>query len=70
MPAVLVSSETLLFIKVILLSELFLKFVVFLQNVSWEEHGPVSHIRDDTKGWGEDGVGLAGTTRAWCTALG
>ena len=70
MPAVLVSSETLLFIKVVFLSELFLRFVVFLQNASSEEHVPLSRIRDDTKGWGKHGVGLAGTARAWCVALG
>jgi len=43
---------------------------VFLQNASSEEHGPLSRIRDDTKGWGKHGVGLAGTARAWCVALG
>lgn len=64
MPAVLGSSETLLFVKVIIFSELLLKFVVFLQHTSGEDHGPVSHSRDNTEGWDECGAGLAGSARA------
>lgn len=69
MPAVLGSSETLLFVKVILFSELLLKFVVFLQHTSGED-GPVSHSRDNTEGWDECGAGLAGSARAQRMAVG
>lgn len=50
--------------------KLFLKFLMFLQNASWDEHGPVSHRRGNSKGLDEHGVGLSDTARASCMSLG